>query len=124
MTRQTRTMKKTPAPAADPLAVYRLLGLTRRAGRVISGTEAVHKAIRQHQARLVILAEDAAERTIRQVQQAADNSRIPVTLFGDKQQIGQWTGTMNRAVIAVVDTHFAARLQELTGQIAASRQEA
>jgi hypothetical protein len=31
---------------------------------------------------------------------------------------------MNRAVIAVVDTHFALRLQELAGQAAADRQEA
>ena len=124
MNRQTRTISKTPMPGADPLAVYRLLGLARRAGRVISGKEAVHKAIRQHQARLVILAEDAAERTVRQVQQAAENSHVPVAVFGDKQQIGHWTGTMNRAVIAVVDTHFALRLQELAGQVAAVRQEA
>ena len=99
-------------------AIYRMIGLARRAGRVIGGNEAVDKAIRQRQARLVIVATDAAGRTCRQIEQTASHDRIAVTVFGEKQQLGHWTGSVNRAVLAIVDTHFALRLQDMIKQAA------
>ena len=48
-------------------AIYRLLGLAKRAGRTICGTDAVHKALSQRQAHLVLEAEAAAARTNRQM---------------------------------------------------------
>ena len=44
--------------------VYGLLGISSKAGKVISGTEVVLEAVKRHKVKLVIVAEDAAERTI------------------------------------------------------------
>ena len=96
-----------------PEEVYRLLGLAKRAGRLLCGTEAVFKALRQRQARLVIVAADAAERTGRNLQQQAADGRVPVAVFGEMEKIGQWTGSTQHALVAVLDTHFAGRLLTL-----------
>ncbi|MDW7657533.1 MAG: ribosomal L7Ae/L30e/S12e/Gadd45 family protein [Bacillota bacterium] len=120
---QKRTTRKRDKPAqtgsvVETQAIYRMIGLARRAGRVIGGTDAVDKAIRQQQARLVIVASDAAGRTCRQIEQTASHDRIAVTVFGEKQQLGHWTGSVNRAVLAIVDTHFALRLHDMIKQAA------
>ncbi|MDD3930853.1 MAG: 50S ribosomal protein L7ae [Clostridiaceae bacterium] len=94
-------------------AIYRLLGLAKRAGRTICGTEAVHKALRQSQAHLVIVAEDAADRTNRQMKEKTTGYQVPMAVFGQKQEIGHWTGSTNHAVVAILDTHFAGRLMDL-----------
>jgi ribosomal protein L7Ae-like RNA K-turn-binding protein len=120
---QKITTRKQDDPAqtgrvVETQAIYRMIGLARRAGRVIGGNDAVDKAIRQRQARLVIVAADAAGRTSRQIEQTAGRDRIAIAVFGEKQQLGHWTGSVNRAVLAIVDTHFASRLHEMIRQAA------
>ncbi|MBP8990184.1 MAG: ribosomal L7Ae/L30e/S12e/Gadd45 family protein [Clostridia bacterium] len=125
--KKVNNRKIEPLQQADPIldeqAVYRLLGLARRAGRVIGGMDAVEKAIRQHQARLVIVACDAAERTGRQIKETARREHIRVVEFGQKQEIGHWTGSSSRAVVAIMDTHFAVRLNDLIEQTPAESAE-
>lgn len=95
---------------------YRLLGLARRAGRVMSGTEAVLRVIQQRQARLVMVASDAADRTCREMTRLTDTYQVPMVVFGTKKRLGHWVGVSNRAVIAIMNTHFALRLKDLTEQ--------
>ena len=101
----------------DNQSVYRLLGLANRAGRVIGGRDAVDKAIRQKQACLVIIADDTAKRTNRQIREMAGRENVSVSEFGQKDLLGHWTGAASRAAVAVMDTHFAVRLNELIDQI-------
>lgn len=120
---QKMTTRKRDDPArtgcvVETQAIYRMIGLARRAGRVIGGNDAVDKAIRQRQARLIIVASDAAGRTCRQIEQTANRDRVAIAVFGDKQQLGHWTGSVNRAVLAIVDTHFASRLHDMIRQAA------
>jgi ribosomal protein L7Ae-like RNA K-turn-binding protein len=97
------------------LSVYRLIGMARRAGRLVGGMDAVCAAVQRKQARLIILAADAAERTARRIEQVARADSTAIRVFGTRAGIGHWTGGALTAVIALTDQGIAVRLQDLLG---------
>lgn len=88
-------------------AVLNLVGLARRAGHVRSGDAAVRSAIVRREARLVILAEDAAERTKQVFQRLAGDAGLPVILYSTRDDLGRVLGKPFRSVVAVTDENFA-----------------
>ncbi|MEA4888524.1 MAG: ribosomal L7Ae/L30e/S12e/Gadd45 family protein [Clostridiaceae bacterium] len=128
---QKKQKQKLEPGQGTPEMVYRMIGLAIRAGRAATGTEAVLKALSHGQTRLVIVAEDTAAGTSRQVETAAARDAVPVNRFGSKTTLGHWTGHEERAIVAINDQGFADRLQMLIdclpgrnpdpGEIAADR---
>ena len=88
----------------------RLLGLAKRGGHAVSGRTAVELAIKRDQCKLVIVAEDAADRTIRQMSHAAAAAGIPLLLMGDTSILGQMTGSAQRSVAAITEEGLAAAI--------------
>ncbi|MGI6334302.1 MAG: L7Ae/L30e/S12e/Gadd45 family ribosomal protein [Saccharofermentanales bacterium] len=118
MTRQRQINRKVSSPEkAEPEAVWRMLGLAARAGRVLIGVEGVAKAVRRHKAQLVILAADAAADTAQKAKRLCQQAGVPIRQFGTKNEIGHWTGHTARAIAAVLDDGFGRRLTTLIDQI-------
>lgn len=86
----------------------RMLGLAARAGKVITGLDLCEKAIRRNKAKLIILAEDAADSTKKQF--CAYN--LPVLYVQDKETLGKYTGKEYRSVCVVCDAGLAKAIQE------------
>lgn len=113
-------MRKQPEAAAGKTGtadVWRLLGLAARAGRTAAGSETAVKMLRGRKAYLVMLAEDAAENTARQFIFAAGQSNVPLCRFGQKSELGRWTGSAEKAVVVITDESFANRLRELIAAV-------
>ena len=85
--------------------VLGLLGLSCKAGKVMSGTDMVLDGIKRRKVKLVIVAEDAAERTLKNMQFAC-KEYIEVVKFGTIEQISKSIGKQNRAVIAITDKNL------------------
>ena len=82
-----------------------ILGLAKRAGRLAVGNDAVSEALRTGRAKLLLLAEDAAENTVRRF----GNRRQDVpfeTLPCSKETLGAAIGYQNCAVAAICDAGF------------------
>ena len=78
--------------------VYRLLGLARRAGAVAPGTEAVRRAIRVGEARLVLMAGDASRTQLDKIRRTLHDRPIPQAHLGNRDapaEIGP-TGNLPR----------------------------
>ena len=58
-------------------------GLSRRAGKISFGTESVEQTILKNKAKLVIVAEDASERTKKHFEEICKNKRIQIRNFGN-----------------------------------------
>ena len=58
--------------------VLRLLGLATKAGKISFGTESVIDTINKKKTQLVIIAEDAADRTKRNLTRISNDNNIPV----------------------------------------------
>ena len=95
--------------------ILRLLGLARRAGLVVFGTEAVRGAIRQGDARLVLMAEDASASQLDKVRRTLVNRPIPQARLGDRAMLGAAVGRGPVSVVAVTVASLAERLRAKLG---------
>ena len=94
-------------------SILSLLGLVLRAGRLAVGEEPVGAACRSHKAYLVLLAQDAADNTIRRALHfsQAGNS-LCLSLPQSKDALGRSLGRTSCAMLAVTDVGFAASIAE------------
>ena len=94
-----------------------LIGLARRGGSLAIGEESVAEACRAGTARVVLLAADAADNTVRRAGRLAGEMVPLVTLPRDKGQVGFALGRASCAVLAVTDPGLAALvLAKLAGE--------
>lgn len=85
----------------------RLLGLATRAGKIAFGTESVIDTINKKKAKLVIVAEDAAERTKKNIINKSQENNIPVRVYEKIDNLSRNIGKENKAVIAIKDGNFS-----------------
>lgn len=90
---------------------FSLLGLCMRAGKLSNGEFAALAAIRENIAKLIILAEDAAENTKKKFQNAAEYYHIPILVWGSKEELGNALGKDDRAIITVNEEGFANKIK-------------
>ncbi len=88
--------------------VLSLLGLAKKAGMLVSGEEPVGGAARARDARLILLASDAADNTVRRASHFAEAgaclcARIPAS----KDDLGRAVGRASCAMLAITDIGFA-----------------
>ena len=86
-----------------------LLGLARKAGRIEVGEEPVGSACRARKARVVLLAADAADNTLRRAQHFAEaGNTVCVQTPLTKGEIGMAVGRESCAMAALTDAGMAA----------------
>lgn len=88
-----------------------MLGLARRGGMLAVGDESVQEATEQKNARLLLLASDAADNTERRIRRFAEEGaclwvRAPFT----KTELGNEVGRASCAVLAITDIGLAAAI--------------
>lgn len=101
------------------MEALRLLGLARRAGAVVSGTEATRRALRRGVARLVLMASDASSTQLHKVRSALRNRPIPRAILGDRVTLGGAVGQGAVSAVAVTTESFAEELRRSLGLVAA-----
>ncbi len=96
-----------------------LLGLAKKAGKLVLGEESTIEAALAHQLRLVLLAADAAEGGAQKVARCAGEGNAPwVRLSLDKVQLGGAVGRASCAALGITDVGFAAALAGKLSQTA------
>ena len=76
---------------------YRMLGLATRAGKVVCGGKA----------KLVIVAKDASENTMKKFCNSCEYYSVPQIITDDRFALGEATGKGFAVVMAVCDESFA-----------------
>ena len=88
--------------------VLNLIGLAQKAGRLAVGEEPTGAAARARDARLILVAADAAENSVRRVRHFADAGQCLWCRIGaDKDALGRAVGRSSCAMLAVMDIGFA-----------------
>jgi len=87
-----------------------LLGLCMKARRLSVGEHACEIALRNGDAKLVVIAEDASCGTRKKFTNKAFHYKVPVVFYGSRDEISKAIGKENRVVIAVTDSGFAGGL--------------
>jgi ribosomal protein L7Ae-like RNA K-turn-binding protein len=90
-----------------------LLGLAQKAGKLVSGEEAVEHAVRSGKARLVLVAGDASDNTKKSYRDLSSYYQVACYEGLSKDEFGHATGKPPRAALAVTDAGFAKAVGEL-----------
>jgi len=89
----------------------RLLGLARRAGSVAPGTDAARRAVREGEARLILMAGDASGVQLQKIQGVLKHRPIPWGTLGDRATLGAALGRGPVSAVAVTAESFARAIQ-------------
>jgi len=87
--------------------VPRMLGLCRRAGKVLSGDTAVEKSVLRNEVKALVMARDAAPRSKEKYIRLAEEKSIPVFFYASRDELGKLLGKPPRAVVAITDEQLA-----------------
>lgn len=95
--------------------ILNMLGLARRAGKLVTGEELVLNAVRANKTNLVFIASDAGQATAKKVTDKTTFYNVPLVATFTKQALNDATG-MARTIYGVSDAGFAKKIKQLINE--------
>lgn len=92
-------------------AVYRMIGLAMKAGRLLSGNEQVLEAVKEGRGEFLLIAKDSSERTKEEYITAAKKKNMPYALWGEKEKLGHAIGKGIRTALLITDSGLSQAIQ-------------
>ena len=89
-----------------------LVGLATRARKVVSGEFSTEKSVKSGKSHLVIVSEEASDNTKKKFTNMCTYYKVPIYLFGTKDELGHAMGQEFRASLSVEDAGFAKSMVE------------
>ena len=90
-----------------------LMGITAKAGKIAFGTEAVIESIEKKKAKLVIIAEDASDKSKDNMMHLCSKNQIPIVTFGTIETISKAIGKPNKSVISIKDKNLGEEINKI-----------
>ena len=84
-----------------------MLGLAARAGKIVSGMDAVKEKVEKSKVKLVIISEDVSEKSKENIKYVCTNNGVMVIEFSTMEELGKVIGKRNRAIIGITDKSFS-----------------
>lgn len=104
-----------PRGAPEEERALRLLGLSRRARRVVAGMDIVLAGLATGEVVLLLVAGDAADGSAEKAIRRAKTAGIPWVTLGDRAQLGHCFGKASCAIAGLTDEGFASAILKLAG---------
>ena len=105
-----RLWKRRWKKLTDKNKVFSLIGLATRARRVVSGEFSTEKSVKSGRSHMVIVSEEASDNTKKMFTNMCTHYKVPIYLFGTKEELGHAMGQEFRASLSVEDAGFAKTL--------------
>ena len=99
--------------------VLSLVGLATKAGRTASGEFSTEKSVKEGKASLVIVSVESSENTKKKFTNMCTFYKVPMYLYGTKDELGAAMGKEFRASLAVNDRGLAAAIQKHLDELGA-----
>ncbi len=91
----------------EPKKALNLLSLAQRAGGLASGEFMVEKSVKEGNAYLVIIAQDASKNTKKKFHNMCTYYHVPAVELSDKEELGHSIGRSERSSLAIVNEGLA-----------------
>lgn len=92
--------------------VFGMIGLAKKAGKIICGEAASKDSVRYGRSFLVIIAEDASDNTSKSITDSCKYYNVPYFIYGTKDTLGKAAGNEFNAVLSVTDRGFAGSIEK------------
>lgn len=96
---------------------YSMLGLCRKAGKLLAGSFSVEKSIVSLKAYLVIISEDASHNTKEKFINLCKSKNVPYLILGYKEDIGKSIGKNDTAVVSITDVNLSDKLVTVAEEV-------
>ncbi len=90
--------------------LLQLVGLARRAGFAVVGTQAVRDAARRGELSVVVVAEDATENARKRIRGLMESSELQVVTRGTRSSLGRAVGRSEVVVVGIRDRGLGSRI--------------
>ena len=90
-----------------------LLGICAKAGKVVSGADACLEEIKINKVKLLIIAEDASDKTKKNYVFYGDKYNIPVSITSTIDDLSRAIGKKNKAIIGIRDINLSNEIQKI-----------
>ena len=93
--------------------VYGLLGICAKAGGIVSGADITIETVEGGKAKLVIVAQDCSNKTIKNMKYICEKNNVPIYILGDIEQISKSIGKSNRGIIGIKNQNLAKEIVKI-----------
>lgn len=90
-----------------------LLGLCMRAGDLAFGTDSCIDSIQRRKVKMILVAQDAAQRTKKNFEIHCRQNHIPIYFYGTIEELSKSIGKTNKAVFGIKNQNFADAIQKI-----------
>jgi len=87
--------------------VFSYMGFAAKARKLVTGYNTCVYMMEKRKIRLLILAEDLAENSVKKMVSAAEKHHVSYKIFGTKEQLSQITGNADKGIYGITDDNFA-----------------
>lgn len=90
-----------------------LIGLAARARKVCFGADSVEDRINKKKVKLLIVAEDASERTKDKFRKISEKENVPIIVKGEIEILSKAIGKSNKAIVGIEDVNLSNEIQKI-----------
>ncbi|MCI8759639.1 MAG: 50S ribosomal protein L7ae [Clostridia bacterium] len=90
-----------------------LIGFAARARKICFGADSVELEIKKKKVYLVVIAEDASDRTKEKFTKLGKEYKIPIIIEGEIEILSQAIGKSNKAIIGIEEKNLAKEIQKI-----------
>lgn len=90
-----------------------MLGLCMKAGKLAYGSDMCEEKIKYKKVSLLIVAEDASEKTKERFRRVAEQNDVKIYFYGTIDELSHQVGKNNKAVYGIMDKNFASKMNQL-----------
>lgn len=83
------------------------LGFAKKSGNLVTGTNTCSFTMKKRKVKLLLIAEDVSQNTLKKILGEAKSSETPYRIYGISDDLSHAVGTSGRSVFGVTDDNFA-----------------
>jgi ribosomal protein L7Ae-like RNA K-turn-binding protein len=87
--------------------IYSMLGIARKAGKLLLGSDVCDNGLKKGKINLLILAQDASDRTKKDFINACNYQKVPYRIYGERKYLGKFTGKDEIVVLGICSEDFS-----------------
>ena len=90
-----------------------LIGLSARARKISYGADSVEIQLKKKKVKLIIVAEDASDRTKNKFIKLSNEYNVPIIILGKIDEISKTIGKSNKAIIGIEEENKSKEIQKI-----------
>ena len=83
------------------------MGFAARARKLVTGYNTCIYMMEKKKIKLLVLAEDLAENSVKKMVSAAGSYGVPCKIYGTKEQLSRRTGNVDKGIFGILDDNLA-----------------